>query len=63
MCERQLTHSPAYGKCSINVSSYNDGGDKEEEGIMKDYGDEVFTSVPPSHLKKNKNNSICPPEL
>lgn len=36
MFERLLAQCLAYGKCSINDSSYNDGDDKAEEGIMKD---------------------------
>lgn len=60
MFERQLTQCLAYGKCSINDSSYNDGGDKEGEGIMKDYGDDVSSPILSSHLKKA---AICPPRL
>ena len=43
MFERQLTQCLAYGKCSINNSIYNDYGDKEEEGIKKDYSDDVVS--------------------
>lgn len=51
MFERQLTQCLAYGKCSINDSSYNDGGDKKEEKIMKDYSDDVFILILSFHLK------------
>lgn len=53
MFERQLTKCLVYGKCSINDSIYNDCDDKEEEGIMKDHNNDVFSSIGPSHLKKN----------
>lgn len=66
MFEMQLTQCLTYGKYSINDSSYNDGGDKKEEGFMKDYNDGVFSLILSSHLKTNKqkkNPAICLPGL
>lgn len=37
MFEGQSAQTLAYGKCLINDSSYNDGDDKDKEGIVKDY--------------------------
>lgn len=66
MFERQLTQFLAYGKCSVNDSSYNDGDDKQQEGISKNYGDDISSSIFSLHKKKNpqKNKpAICPPGL
>ena len=59
MFERQLTQCLAYGKCSINDSSYKDGDDKEQEGIIKNYGD-ISSLIISIHQKKKKKKKRLP---
>lgn len=59
MFEGQLTQCLAYGKCLINDNSYKDGDDKEREGIIKNYGDNISSLIISLHLKKKKT-AICP---
>lgn len=59
MFERQLTQCLAYGKCSVNDSSYNDGDDEEQEGISKNCGDDISSSILSLHQKKNTKKQTC----
>ena len=54
MFEGQLTQCLAYGKCLINDNSYKDGDDKEREGIIKNYGDNISSLILSLHLKKKR---------
>ena len=50
-----LSQCLAYGKCLINDNSYKDGDDKEREGIIKNYGDNISSLILSLHLKKKKD--------